>query len=44
MQAIDKKNHRKMCDQLKDEDIQILELDFGNYPDKLRRQYLNMYE
>ena len=44
VKAIDRKNHRKMYDKLKDEDRQVLELDFGNNPDKLRGEYLDMYE
>ena len=35
VKAIDQKNRRKMYDRLKDEDGQILELDFGENPDKL---------
>ena len=33
-----------MYDRLKDEDIKILELDFGENPDKLIGEYLDMYE
>ena len=33
-----------MYDRSKDEDRQILELDFDTNPDKLRGEYLNMYE
>ena len=29
---------------MKDEDRQVLELDFGENPDKLRGEYLDMYE
>ena len=43
VKAIDQKNHRKMYDLLKDEDSQILQLDFEEDPDKLW-QYLDMYE
>ena len=35
IKAIDQKNHRKVYDLLKDEDRHVLDLDFGNYPDKL---------
>ena len=42
--AIDQRNHRKLYDRLKHEDRQVLELDFGNNPDKLRGEYLDMYE
>ena len=33
-----------MYNRLKDEDRQVLELDFGDIPDKLRGEYLDMYE
>ena len=35
VKAIDQKNHRKIYDGLKEEDKQVLELDFSNNPDKL---------
>ena len=35
IKAIDQKNHRKIYDRLQEEDRQILELDFGNNPDKV---------
>ena len=41
---MDQKSHRKMYDRLKDEDRQIFELNFGNNPDKLRGEYLDMNE
>ena len=44
VKAIYQKSHRKIYDRLKEEDRQILELDFGNNPDKLRGEYLNMCE
>ena len=33
---IDQKNNRKIYDKLKEEDSQIIELDFGDTPDKLK--------
>ena len=33
IKAIDQKNCRKIYDRLKEEDRQVLELDFGNNPD-----------
>ena len=42
--AIDQKNHRKLYDRLNDEGRQVLELDFGNNPDKFKGEYLDMYE
>ena len=44
VKAIDQRNHRKIYDKLKEEDRQVLELLFGNNPDKLRRECLDMYE
>ena len=44
VKAIDQKNYRKMYDKLKDEDRQVLDMDFGDNPDMLRGQYLDMYE
>ena len=44
IEAIDHKNHRKTYYRLKEEDRWVLELDFGNNPDKLRGEYLDMYE
>ena len=42
--TIDQKHHRKIYDRFKEEQRQILELDFGNTPEKLRKKYLDMYE
>ena len=44
VKAIYQKNDRKIYDKLKEEDRQELELDFGDNPDKLRGEYLDMYE
>ena len=44
IKAIDQKSHRKIYDRLKEEDRQILELDFGNTAEKLRGDDLDMYE
>ena len=44
VKAIDQKNHRKMYDKLKDDDRQILELNYGDNPDKLRGEYLEVFE
>ena len=44
VKAIDQKNHRKIYDRLKEEDRQVLRLDFGDNSDKLRGEYLDMYE
>ena len=41
---IDQKRLRKMYDKFKEEDRQILELDFGDTPEKLSGGYLDMYE
>ena len=44
VKALDQKYHRKMNDRLKDDKREILEIDFGENPDKVRREYLDMYE
>ena len=44
VKAIDQKNHRKIYDRLKEEDRQVIEIDFVDTPDKLKGEYLNMYE
>ena len=33
-----------MYEKLKDDDTQVLEIDLGNNADKLRKEYLDMYE
>ena len=43
IKAIDQKNHRKIYNRLKEEGRLVLELDFGDNPDKLRGEYLDMY-
>ena len=42
IKTIDEKSHREIYDKLKEEDKQILELDFGNTPEQLW-DYLDMY-
>ena len=42
--ALDQKNHKKMYDKLKDDERQTLDIDFGDNPDKLKTEYLDMYE
>ena len=44
VKTTDQKNHRKIYKRLKEEDRQILEWHFGNTPDKIRREYLDMCE
>ena len=44
VKAIDKKNHRKIYDKLKEEDRQFMELHFGDTLDKLKGEYLDMYD
>ena len=36
VKALDQKNHRKIYDRLKKEDRQVIEIDFGDTPDKLK--------
>ena len=44
IKTIDQKSHRKIYDKFMEEDGQILELDFGNMPEKLKGEYLDMYK
>ena len=43
IKAKDQKNHRKIYDRLKEVDIQVLELDFCDNPNKLRGKYLAVH-
>ena len=36
---LDQKNQREMYNRLKDNKTQTLDIDFGNNPDKFRREY-----
>ena len=42
MRAVDQKKHKKIYD--KEEERHILELEFGDTPEKLKEGYLDMYE
>ena len=42
IKAIDKKSHKKIYN--KEEERQILELDYAETPEKLKGEYLDMYE
>ena len=42
IRAVDQKSHKKICNQ--EEERQILELDFGDTPEKSKGEYLDMYE
>ena len=42
--ALDQKNHTQLYEKLTEDERQTLDIDFGDNPDKLRRQYLDMYE
>ena len=44
VKALEQKNHRKIYGGLKEEDIQVIELDFCDTPDKLKEEYLDMYD
>ena len=44
IKTIDQKGHRKIYHRFMEEDRQILEVDFDNTPEKLREDYLDMYE
>ena len=42
IKAIDQKSHKRICS--KEEERQILDFDFGGTPEKIKGEYLNMYE
>ena len=42
IRTVDQKKHKIIYN--KEEERQILELDFGNMPEKLKGQYLDMYK
>ena len=44
IKAIDQKYHRKIYDRLKEEDRQVIEIGFGDTPDRLKGEYLDMYK
>ena len=44
IKALDQKMHREMYNKLNDDKRQTLDIDFGGNLDKLRREYLDMYE
>ena len=43
VKTLDQKNHRKIYDRLK-EDRLVIEIDFGNTPEKIKGEYLDMYD
>ena len=44
IKTIDQKSQKKIYDKSREEERQVLDLDFGNSPEKLRGDYLYMYE
>ena len=44
VKAVEEKNHRKLYERIKEIDRQFTELDFGNTPDMLKGEYLDMYD
>ena len=44
VKVIDQKNNRKIYDRLKGEDRHVIAVDFGDTPDKLKGEYLDMYD
>ena len=44
IKAIDQKYHKRINNKFKDEDRQITEIDFGDTLDKLKGEYLDMYD
>ena len=43
VKALEPKHHRKIYDRLKEEDRQVIELDFGDTADTFKGEYLDMY-
>ena len=43
VKALDYRNHKRLYDRLKSEKRQMLDIDFGSIPDRLKRKYLDMY-
>ena len=44
IKTIDQKSHMKIYDSFKQEDRQVLEIDYGDTPEKLKEDYLHMYK
>ena len=44
VKVLDQKNHRIIYDKLKEEDRQVKDTDFGDTPDKLKGEYLDIYD
>ena len=44
LDTLDYRNHQDLYVQLKDEEIETLDIDFGLYPDVTRARYLDVYE
>ena len=44
IKALHQKNFRMIYDRLQEDDRHVLKLDFGDNPDKLQGEYLDMYE
>ena len=44
VKVIDQKNQRKIYDRLKEEYRQVIEIDFGDTTEKLKGEYLDMYD
>ena len=44
LDTLDYRNHQELYFQLKDEEIETLDIDFGLYPDVTKAIYLDIYE
>ena len=44
LDTLDYRNHQDLYFQLKDEEMETLDIDFGLYPDVTRARYLDVYE
>ena len=44
LETLDYRNHKDLYSQLKNEEIETLDIDFGLYPDVTKARYLDVYE
>ena len=44
VKALEPKNHKRMCERLEEDDRKVINLDFAYTPEKVKGEYLDMYE
>ena len=44
VKALKNKNQQRICDRLEEEDRQVIDQEFGETPEKLKGEYLDVYE